>query len=330
MSTGGQGRVPARPVGNPGSPVRIPVRRAARRDTPRLTGLRVEAPDTPRLVSLRIEAADTPRLVNLRVEAPDTPRLTNLRIEPASAHTAALAELDGMHFEFDKTFLLPSAMNGIAVVKDFWRESPHRTALLVGHTDQIGAASYNQQLSLERAKSVDAFLRDDVPAWSAHFAAGRWHYREFQHMLSALPGDAPTKFYEGPVTGNNDMKTLLAVKAFQAWSNRTRGTSLPIDGDPNRPATRDALIAAYMDLDGTTLPKDMEPSLHGCGPFHPLAPGLDEVSRAKNRRVEIFLFDGPIDPPIAPCDPPGGCASYARWREAVGEEIDLEKPAAPA
>jgi hypothetical protein len=63
-----------------------------------------------------------------------------------------------------------------------------------------------------------------------------------------------------------------------------------------------------MALEGTALPADAAIITHGCGKTHP----IDATSAADegNRRVEVFLFDGPVDPaPTQPC-PLTGCTQY--------------------
>ncbi len=52
---------------------------------------------------------------------------------------------------------------------------------------------------------------------------------------------------------------------------------------------------------------------------------MDEESRAKNRRVEILFFDGPVDPQPGACGPPKGRSQHKRWTDRVAEEIDLAK-----
>jgi hypothetical protein len=90
------------------------------------------------------------------------------------------------------------------------------------------------------------------------------------------------------------------------------------------PETRRALVTAYMALEGTSLPADTAIATHGCGKTHPVdaTSGADEG----NRRVEVFLFDGPVDPaPVQPC-PPGGCSQYAVWVDESVEVVDLCDP----
>src|SRR5205814_5405934 len=77
--------------------------------------------------------------------------------------------------------------------------------------------------------------------------------------------------------------------------------------------------------DGTALPKDPEIEVHGCGFTHPVSKdgGADQQI---DRRVEIFLFEGKVDPkPKTPC-PTKGCGEYPKWVEQTVLTVDLDQP----
>lgn len=234
--------------------------------------------------------------------------------------------LTGMLFDKDKCFLLPGAMLGIRGLVNYFNEHPASEVLVVGHTDTTGTDSYNLPLSVERAESIAAFLREDDAAWMAWFGGNkpsekRWGTREVQLMLTALP-DASKPFYAPPVDGLSGPKTTDAVKQFQTYSNDNRGTSLKVDGIDG-PLTRKALVQAYMAIEGTSLPAGTPLRTHGCGSFHPevpTGPGVDEPS---NRRAEVFLFTDGIKPPPQQCAAPG-CSEYPQWLKALVETIDLD------
>ena len=143
-------------------------------------------------------------------------------------------------------------------------------------------------------------------------------------MLSALPEGQP------PFTsGNREARDPEAVKKFQRFSNETRGTSLTVDGKAG-PATRKALIEAYMALDHTSLPAGASIVAHGCGPNHPV-PDEGNVPPSDNelRRVEIFGFDGPVRPP-----PPGstsgpGTPQYQQWVAQMQSTFDVRTDVLP-
>jgi outer membrane protein OmpA-like peptidoglycan-associated protein len=237
------------------------------------------------------------------------------------------ASLVGMYFETNKSFLLPDAMKDIRALVVFYEAHPQSKLLVTGHTDRAGDDQYNLDLSLERADAVAAFLKDDDAAWLAWFGEGkppekRWGVREEQYMLSALPHDADEPFYAGPPSGALDAQTQAATRAFQAFCNETRGTSLVVDGLLG-PVTRAELVRAYMAIEGTSLPDDDTLTTFGCGELFPAEATEDGVADAENRRVEIFFFEDVIAPP-----PPGkkatkGSTEYPAWEKQITEQIDF-------
>jgi len=223
-----------------------------------------------------------------------------------------------MHFETDKSFLLPPSVSGVRNIVLFHHRHAGMTVLVNGHTDLVGDSQYNLQLSNERAKTVSAYLMNDIDTWMAWYDNGtsskRWSYREDQFMLSTVTDGTGAPYYGGPITGSNDNATQSATSRFQT------DNGLKMDGQLG-PNTRRILIGKYMALEGTSLPADTHLLSHGCGRFHPIE-ATNQASLA-NRRVEIFLFDGDPDPPIQePCPSPG-CTSYPAWVAAASENIDL-------
>ena len=62
--------------------------------------------------------------------------------------------LDDVQFDFEQSSLRPEADIIIAKAAEYLRENPHRYALVEGHTDTSGDASFNQSLSNERSMSI--------------------------------------------------------------------------------------------------------------------------------------------------------------------------------
>jgi outer membrane protein OmpA-like peptidoglycan-associated protein/phage baseplate assembly protein gpV len=222
--------------------------------------------------------------------------------------------MTGLLFETDKAFLLPSAIPGIRELKRLYDEHPGAEVMVSGHADREGPADYNLALSVERAEAIEAFLQDQVDAWvpwygTAKPASKRWGVREDQHMLTALG------HYTGPVHGRSDRATRDAVVRFRT----DRGLG---DGGIDD-ATRRALVEQYMATDGTTLPAGTKIGHHGCGEYHPEVQTRDGVAEPENRRVEVFLFEGPVDPAPPGSCPSGGCTQYPEWRKRTIETIDV-------
>lgn len=219
-----------------------------------------------------------------------------------------------MHFDTDKAFLLPASIPGVRNMVAFIARHPGKAILVNGHTDLRGSDSHNLQLSKERADAMVAYLTNQVDAWLAWYGAAsaskRWSFREDQNMLATVVDPSNAPYYSGPIHGQNDAATQDAARRFQI------DNGLDPDGQLG-PDTRRALVGRYMALEKTTLPPGANVTVHGCGKFHPIDPvDGDDLG---NRRVEIFLFDGPVDPaPVEPCPTPG-CTQYAEW---VGQSID--------
>lgn len=234
--------------------------------------------------------------------------------------------LVGMFFDLKKAFLLPSAIPGLKEIKKQYDAHPASNLLVVGHTDTSGQDDYNLPLSLERAEATGAYLKDDVAAWEKFFKhqdeGKRWGVREIQFMLSELP-QAGTRFYPARPSGFSDGKTVSGLRRFQGENG------LKQTGEADDP-TRKALITAYMSIDGTSLPANVTLTTHGCGEHFPADAAPDNVRSPEDRRVEMFLFDGPIDPPAPPTRlSKRGSTEYARWLASVTATFDFE-PLDPA
>jgi hypothetical protein len=202
--------------------------------------------------------------------------------------------------------------------------------LVVGHTDTSGTPDYNDVLSNERAEAVAAYLQDHVDDWLAWYGAGkpaekRWGIREDKFMLSHLVDEDGVAFWTEPVDDvASDPATKAAIARFQAWANENRGAGLEVDG-VSGPATRRVLVTEYMREDGTTLPDGVEIAVHGCGEHHPVVATGDGVVEAENRRVEVFMFEGEIVPPVPSSEPHGGCTEYPLWVAQVIENLDIRE-----
>jgi outer membrane protein OmpA-like peptidoglycan-associated protein len=224
-----------------------------------------------------------------------------------------LARLVGMFFDTDKTFLLPSAMHdgSIAGLKQLYADNPNSKLLVVGHADTAGTQAHNDVLSLDRADAIAAFLVDDVDGWLKWYGADvpyskRWGAHEDHLMVAEMP----------------DRDDLLAADDPIRRYQEVRG--LAVDGIAG-PQTRRSLIRDYMNLDGVSLPSDIDITTHGCGENFPADPTGDNTADLANRRVELFFFDGTlgIQPP-----PPGknskpASLEYPEWSGRASETIEF-------
>jgi len=219
----------------------------------------------------------------------------------------ARARLKGMYFAHDKCFLLPGALEGMRGLKRIYDRFPESEVLIVGHTDTTGEEDYNRNLSLLRARAVEAFLKDDVEAWYRHYDPGepgaqRWGSTEDELMLATV---------------QPDVDTVDPTRTFQEREGLT------VDGIIG-PQTRRALIKRYMAADETSLPPAVTTLCHGCGEHFPEIETADDVAEDKNRRVEVFFFRFGITPRPSSETSTAESPEYPQWKAAVTEEHDFD------
>jgi outer membrane protein OmpA-like peptidoglycan-associated protein len=240
---------------------------------------------------------------------------------PPKATASVLLTLEDVHFEFDKTFPLKSA---IPICRDLAREvraRPPAHVLVVGHADKTGAPGYNKDLSAARAQNIASMLHDgpdDLERWVGQYqpqkAGKQWGAREDQHMLTALPM-CGAKYFDGPVTDAHTKASLDALHRFQ------RDQGLP-EGKPDD-ETRRRLVLDYLNATGVDVPASIPLTSFGASFSHALG-GSD----ADDRRVDVFLFAGAIEPDPSTCDgapvtrpPQQHCDAYDAWKKEVTGEV---------
>ncbi|MBN2194632.1 MAG: OmpA family protein [Polyangiaceae bacterium] len=243
-----------------------------------------------------------------------------------------MARVRGLLFDLNKSFLLPSAIPALRRIRDVYATNNPSELLIVGHTDTSGEPNINDPLSVERADTVAAFLKDDVDPWLAWYGQGkpvskRWGATEDLMMIQAM-ADYGTKPAD-----------LDPVSWFQKRHNnkpeshRQPMSSLKEDGILG-PSTRRQLVSDYMGLDGATLGTenglDIRITTHGCGENFPVddtgtqldsAPADDRRDQL-DRRVELFFFDSEfgIVPPPPGKNSRAGSTAYPEWRKRAEQE----------
>ncbi|WP_462267253.1 OmpA family protein [Mucilaginibacter sp.] len=64
----------------------------------------------------------------------------------------------GILFDVDQTALKPAAKSNLQNLANSLNNNPQTTILIVGHTDNTGTATHNQDLSVRRAQAVKSYL----------------------------------------------------------------------------------------------------------------------------------------------------------------------------
>ncbi|MDE7470701.1 MAG: OmpA family protein [Paramuribaculum sp.] len=68
--------------------------------------------------------------------------------------------VENIFYDFDKATLRPESKGALDGLVAMLRENPNITIAMASHTDRVGSDSYNEQLSLRRAKAVVEYLID--------------------------------------------------------------------------------------------------------------------------------------------------------------------------
>lgn len=80
---------------------------------------------------------------------------------------------EAITFETDSTYVRPSIRTTLGKLADNLNQYPDTTVDIIGHTDNVGAESYNQNLSARRASAVSSILTNSGVAPSRIRAYGR-------------------------------------------------------------------------------------------------------------------------------------------------------------
>ncbi|MEP2023042.1 MAG: OmpA family protein [Reichenbachiella sp.] len=83
--------------------------------------------------------------------------LLDIELEPVKI--GATTVLGNIFFDFNEFTLQRKSMSELKEVYDFLKQNPQVKVEISGHTDDVGSAPYNMELSTKRAKSVYDFLR---------------------------------------------------------------------------------------------------------------------------------------------------------------------------
>jgi len=221
--------------------------------------------------------------------------------------------LEDIRFEFDSSFIAPSAAEEFKNLASLIRGLPGAPLSVFGHADPVSNDVYNKELSERRAMAVYGMLTRDTDMWDKLYNKAHggddWKKVAVQTILLDL-GYSP----DAPGT-DKGAKTSEALKNFQG------DNGLPPTGKEDK-ATRAKLFLVYMDKhckDESGNPfkvekkdflaqgadKDGKGDYQGCSEFNPVLMFSKEEDKeyskpenkekrnaenAPNRRVLIFMF----------------------------------------
>lgn len=93
----------------------------------------------------------------IRIDYPANQPQANV-LQQALASGACRAELNGIYFDFGQATLLPQSAPALKAVADLMSKNPSWNLRIEGHTDSVGTAAYNLDLSKRRAAAVSKAL----------------------------------------------------------------------------------------------------------------------------------------------------------------------------
>ncbi len=97
-----------------------------------------------------------PKIYN--VERDNLQDRKNLEIELTPISSGEEFVFENIFFDFDKDELKPESMSSLKRLYEFLVSNYNVNIYIVGHTDNVGSAIYNESLSLRRAESVKNYL----------------------------------------------------------------------------------------------------------------------------------------------------------------------------
>ncbi|MDO9552187.1 OmpA family protein [Rhodonellum sp.] len=97
-----------------------------------------------------------PKIYN--VERDNLQDRDNLNIEMTPIASGEEFVFENIFFDFDKDELQSQSMSSLKRLNDFLLQNHNVNITIIGHTDNVGNVSYNENLSLRRAESVKKYL----------------------------------------------------------------------------------------------------------------------------------------------------------------------------
>lgn len=122
---------------------------------------RDQCPGTPAGVTVDADGcpidSDNDGVPDYRDQCPNTPA----GVEVNALGCPESLVLDGVNFEFDSAQLTPEARRELSTVAERLANNSGVRVSIEGHTDSVGSAAYNKELSQRRAESVASYLQQN-------------------------------------------------------------------------------------------------------------------------------------------------------------------------
>ncbi|MEO8162113.1 MAG: OmpA family protein, partial [Arenimonas sp.] len=118
------------------------------------------------------------------------------QLQAALAGGACRTDLSGIYFDFAKATLLPQSAGALRAVADTMKANPGWTLRIEGHTDNVGTAAFNLDLSQRRAAAVREALIAQFKVPAARLAANGFGASKPVASNTSLDGRAANRRVE--------------------------------------------------------------------------------------------------------------------------------------
>ncbi|MBJ6802312.1 OmpA family protein [Geomonas propionica] len=134
-------------------------------------------------------ATDEGRQANRRIEAIIDCAFDVKEVKPPERLCMALV----VEFDTGKAAIKPQYKDEMAKVADYMKKYPTTTAIIEGHTDNVGGYEYNMKLSRERAESAVRYLVDNFGIEKSRLTAKGYGYTRRVAYNSTAEGRAKNR-----------------------------------------------------------------------------------------------------------------------------------------
>jgi len=177
--------------------------------------------------------------------SPSSTTVAQTTPRPEQRDFQAMAQLEPIHFDFDKSDIRPDAARILQTSANWFRSNPNFLILIEGHCDERGTNDYNLALGERRARSTMNYLvaqgvassrmtvisyGEERPVCSEHNEACWWKNRRAAFLVKeTVPSALPAAVIAPPATSS----TPAAVPAGDKASEPVSSPSQP--GKPTPP-----------------------------------------------------------------------------------------------